>query len=114
MSIIIRRAQPQDVHDLCRLYHAFHQFHVAGLPSRLATLGDFAAFDCAELVTQLGAIMANPEAAIFVADHEAELVGFAEIYLRQDEPNTAVVSHKYGHLQSLMVQQAYRGQVKEI
>ncbi len=108
MSIIIRQAQQQDVESLCNLVHAFHEFHVAGLPTRLVTLGKLETFDCSELISKLSQIIDNLEAAVFIAEIDSQLVGFVELYLRQDNPNPAVVGYKYGYLQSLMVHEKYR------
>jgi len=37
-----------------------------------------------------------------------QVVGFAEVYLRKDEPDPARIAYKYGHLQSLLVTEAFR------
>lgn len=37
--VTIRPARMGDREPLCRLYHAFHEFHVRGVPGRLVSLG---------------------------------------------------------------------------
>jgi GNAT superfamily N-acetyltransferase len=108
MAAIIRQAEKRDLESLCHLVHAFHEFHVAGLSLRLASLGDLNVFDSTELTERLTQIFEDSEAAVFVAELDGQLVGFVEIYLRQDDPNPVVVSYKYGYLQSLMVSQNHR------
>lgn len=110
MTANIRLAQAKDLPALCALYHAFHQFHVAGLPTRLASLGDLDDFDCGEIISQLAQIIEDTEAAVFVAELNQEIVGFAEVYFRQNAPNPAAVTYNYGYLQSLMVDERFRGQ----
>jgi GNAT superfamily N-acetyltransferase len=101
----VRRACADDLEQLCRLYVAFHEFHVQGLPERLRSLGEPAQFDCATLVATLEQLLARPDAALFVASEGAEVLGLAELYLRQDAEHNATVVHRYGHLQSLMVRE---------
>ncbi len=108
MNVIVRRACKSDIEALCPLIHAFHEFHAAGLPLHLASLGELKSFDTTELVERLLEILGNAEAAIFVAESDGRLMGFAEVYFRQDGANTAVIGHKYGYLQSLMVSEKVR------
>ncbi len=39
-----------------------------------------------------------------------QVVGLAEVYVRQDEPHPLVVPHRYGHLQSLIISASVRKQ----
>lgn len=105
----IRKAVETDIKALCRLYYAFHEFHVAGVPDRLVTLGPIEKFDCSQLITELKKIIENHDAVILVAEMDDHIIGLAEIYLREDEPNPQRVAYRYGHLQSLMVSPEYRG-----
>ena len=105
---IIRRATRDDRTALCRLYYEFHEFHVRGVPDRLAPLGDFDSGDWTELLAGLDKILADDNAALFVAEMDGALVGLAEVYSREDEPNPARIAYKHGHLQSLMVLEAFR------
>jgi len=54
--------------------------------------------------------MRSEDSALFVAESAGRVVGLAEVYLRQDEPDPATVARCYGYLQSLMVDPAYRRQ----
>jgi GNAT superfamily N-acetyltransferase len=105
---IVRRAIVEDLDQLCRLYVAFHEFHVQGVPDRLLTLGAPEHFDCAETIAILQRLLDQPDAALFVAIDAATVVGLAEVYVRQEETTGPKVAYRYGHLQSLMVQEASR------
>lgn len=102
---LIRLATEQDIDQLISLYIEFHEFHVPGVPERLRRPE---VYDEAELRDALRAIFANPDAALFVADAGKELLGLAEVYLHQDEPQMLTVAHRYGYLQSLIVSAAQR------
>jgi GNAT superfamily N-acetyltransferase len=108
-EVAIRTADTQDLYALVPLYLEFHEFHVHGVPDRLVSLGDPRRFDPAALLARLEEIIASAESAILVAHVAGECVGLAEVYVRQGEANPAGVAHRYGLLQSLMVQEAYRG-----
>jgi len=107
---IIRLATPEDLQALCALYLEFHEFHVQGVPDRLSSLGTPEIFDCSELIAVLRRIMQGEDSALFVAESGGCLVGLAEVHLCQDEPDPATVMHRYGYLQSLMVDAAFRRQ----
>lgn len=107
-DVIIRRAEEQDIEALCKLYHEFHEFHVQGVPDRLRSLeGDG---DNSELISTLKKIISSDDSAIFVAEVEGKTTGLAEVYVREDKINPAVVSHRYGHLQSMLVTDDLRRQ----
>jgi GNAT superfamily N-acetyltransferase len=109
-DFIIREASIVDIDSLCRLYYEFHEFHVRGAPDRLLSLGPLAEFDRSELALGLQKILDDEKATLFVAEVAGERVGFAEVYARQDEANPMRVEYQYGHLQSLMVLEGFRGQ----
>jgi GNAT superfamily N-acetyltransferase len=107
-DVTIRLMNAQDLEPLCQLYFEFHEFHVRGVPERLLSLGDPGTFDCSELCATLQDIMRDDDAAIFVALTARQLLGLAEVYLRQDEPHPARVAYRYGYLQSLLVRDDFR------
>jgi GNAT superfamily N-acetyltransferase len=92
------------------LYFEFHEFHVRGVPDRLLSLGDPDAFDSSELCSALEKIIENEDAALFLAEVAGQPMGLAEVCVRQDEPHPAKISRTYGHLQSLIVGEAFRRQ----
>ncbi len=107
---MIRPAKTYDLDAVCRLYVAFHEFHVSGLPDRLCSIGDPHTFDCADLSDNLAHLLTKPDAAILVAEVDQRIVGLTEVYLRQDEGDSPKVLYRYGYLQSLMVDESVRGQ----
>ena len=105
----IRSANLADREMLGHLYHEFHQFHVQGVPNRLLSLGKPPdSYKNSELFKTLKKIIKDDNSAIFVAELEGKIVGLAEIYIRQDEPNPLKVSYRYGFLQSLIVTESFR------
>jgi hypothetical protein len=80
----IRPAVSSNIPALCKLLHAFHEFHAAGVPDRLRSLGPYEVFDTTRLTHGLQEILNNQDACLFVAEDKGRLVGFAEVFLRQD------------------------------
>jgi ribosomal protein S18 acetylase RimI-like enzyme len=105
MTPTLRRATEQDCEQLLSLYAEFHEFHVRGVPDRLRRPETY---DEAQLRVALREIMQSSDAAIFVVDAEGKLFGFAEVYLREDEPHPLTVAHRYGLLQSLYISAPFR------
>ena len=110
-AITIRPAVMQDRETLCRVYHEFHQFHVRGVPDRLLSLGEPPeSYEGTDLFEALAGLIENEDVAFLVADVAGQLVGLAEIYIRQDEPNPFKAAFRHGYLQSLMVKHGFRRQ----
>ncbi len=108
-DINIRLAAKDDREALCRLYHDFHEFHVHGVPDRLVSLGKMKdTYKDSDLYNTVGKIIDDTEAAIFLAETDNKVVGFVEIYIREDEANPCRKSYKYGYMQSLMVDGEFR------
>ncbi len=107
-DLTVRPANLQDLEWLCKTYYEFHEFHVRGVPDRLATLGESDPREDSKLRASLKKIIEGDESVIFIAEVGGQPVGFAEVYVRQDKPDPARVSYRYGHLQSLMVDEAVR------
>ena len=108
-AVIIRLAELNEREALCKLYHAFHQFHVRGVPDRLLSLGEPPeTYAGSDLYLALEKIIRDDDAAIFLAEVSGQPVGLAEVYLRQDEANPLRASYRYGYLQSLVVAEAFR------
>jgi len=105
-EMVIRQANKHDLEALSRLYAEFHEFHVRGVPDRLLR---FDSSRVTELHAALQKIIENKDAVILVAEVDGQLVGLGEVYMREDSPNPLKVQHKYGHLQSMIVTESYRG-----
>jgi ribosomal protein S18 acetylase RimI-like enzyme len=108
-AVSVRSAELRDREALCSLYHDFHEYHVRGVPDRLRSLGEPPhTYVGSELYQVLTKIIQDDNAVIFLAQVAQRTVGLVEVYLRQDEPNPLRVSHRYGYLQSLMVDERFR------
>ena len=109
MTELVRPATEADVPAVHRLAVEFHAFHVRGLPGRLR-LPDPGADPPSRLDKALRAILEDPAGILLVADHGADVVGFAEASLHTEAATPFVVGGTIGHLQSLLVTEAARGQ----
>ena len=109
-KVDIRPASPNDIPALCKLYHSFHEFHAAVVPERLHSLGTWEEFDASQLSRSPQEVINNHNANLFVAEDNGTLVGFVEVYLREDVPDPARITYIYAHLQSLMVANRWRKQ----
>ncbi len=102
---VIRPATEQDIDGLVPLYAEFHEFHVLGVPDRLHKPD---IYDEIALRNTLRELLHRGDARIFVVDVEGNLIGLAEVYVRQDEPHPLTVAHRYGYLQSLIISAPFR------
>jgi ribosomal-protein-alanine N-acetyltransferase len=109
-NVVIRLARMEDMQALCKLYNEFHEFHVRGVPDRLVSLEKTNPHHDAELRNNLDKIINQVDSVILVVEVANQVVGLAEVYIREDEPNPARVAYMYGHLQSLLVTKAFRRQ----
>jgi len=104
-GVIIRKATGEDSDVLIDLYKEFHEFHVKGVPGRLKSP---ATYDKEVLRSRLGEIMEDEAAEIFIAEMDGRVIGFAEVYIKEEGLDPYRVSYKYAHLQSVMVTECYR------
>ncbi|HYF95771.1 MAG TPA: GNAT family N-acetyltransferase [Symbiobacteriaceae bacterium] len=95
----LRRATEADIEALAQLYLEFHNFHAEGVPSHLCLMPQYDE----ETLQGLRGILSDPMAALIVCVEADTLLGMAEVYVRETEPNRAVVQRRYGFIQSLMV-----------
>lgn len=108
-KVTIRPAQKPDLEALCDLFFEFHEFHAQQLPAYLQSLGEPTKEDRQDLQKKLMQILEGSDSAILVAEKSGRILGFAEIYLKQPDPNDRAKTHTpYAHLQSLSVSQAFR------
>lgn len=104
MHPVTRRAEPTDVHALARLFVEFHNFHARGVPSNLVPVGD----PDEELLQAVRRLLETENCALFVACLDDEVVGFAEIHVKETSPGPAVFQRRYALLQSLAVAESQR------
>lgn len=107
--VTIRPAKETDLKTLCDLYFEFHEFHAHYFPSFLQSLGEPSAKELEELGRKVMEIIQGSGSTILVAEESGRVVGFAEIYLRQPDPdNLALTPTIHAHLQSLLVTSTFR------
>jgi GNAT superfamily N-acetyltransferase len=99
----IRPAAEEDVPALCDLYLGFHEFHAQKVPKRLVSLRSRWEEEKVGLAGRLREIFVSPDALVLVAEVEDRLVGFAELYLREDERTDTRPGCRYCYLQSMCV-----------
>lgn len=109
-QIHIRPATSDDVDTLCRLYYELHECHVRSVPDQLLSLGAFDERDWTDLVTALERLIGDDSAALLVAERGGAVVGLVEVYFRTDAPSPARRARSHAYVQSLVVDDAARGQ----
>jgi GNAT superfamily N-acetyltransferase len=102
----VRPATAADIPVLRRLYDEFHAFHVRGVPERL--LLPVEPQDDAKFVELIVEVLADERAMLLVAESDGQIVGLAEMYVRDDEASPYKPGQRYGHVQSLAVTEASR------
>jgi GNAT superfamily N-acetyltransferase len=83
------------------LYDESHEFHVEGVPGRLLIPTE--PLDSATFAEAIQRILADDRATLLVAEEAQDVLGFAEMYLRDDDPSPYAPARRYAHLQSLAV-----------
>ncbi len=109
-NVLVRPMTSDDLPALEELYYDFHEYHAAHVPGHLRSLGARDAWDRTPLREALTKILADGDAALFVAEEALGLVGLIEIYLRADAASPAVWPRRYVELQSLWIAEAARRQ----
>lgn len=110
-SLVLRIAGVQDIKFLAGLYAEFHNFHARYIPDRLICVQEKPDVrEGNDLYRRLKKIIQNKNSAIILAETDQGPIGFAEIYILQDEPSPHTVAYQYGFLQSLAVINGHRRQ----
>lgn len=104
----VRAAGSGDIDALCGLYEELHNFHARALPNRLEPL-DLAERGYVRLAANLLRVIESGGVSVLVASAAERVLGFAEIYLRREEPGAARGERVYGYLQNLFVSEPHRG-----
>jgi GNAT superfamily N-acetyltransferase len=104
----VRPATERDVPALCDLYLDFHEFHAERLPLRLSSLRHGWKTEKVSLAERLREILHDPDSAVLLAEVDGELVGFSEIYVREDDQTAARPACRYSYLQSMFVRESHR------
>jgi GNAT superfamily N-acetyltransferase len=104
----VRTAASRDISALCDLYLDFHEFHAERLPNRLVSLVDVWEDEKVRLAERLSEIIMCSDAEILVVEKDGRVVGFTELYLREDTEAGGRAARTYCHLQSMFIAEPHR------
>ena len=96
----IRDALASDVSDILRLSIELHEHSATGVPSRLRIAERY---DDESRRAYADKVLSDANATYLVAVDGGDLIGYAEIHLREAEQDPAVVPVRRAHLQALVV-----------
>ena len=108
----IRYAHRQDIPALCRLYHQLNELTLHDALQQRETLEECEYFDAmAQPLWRHNPIgtQGSSDVSILVAEIDGEVVGLAEILLREGQPHAAFGANRNGFLRSLIVRDHLRG-----
>jgi GNAT superfamily N-acetyltransferase len=100
-TIAIREARRRDAAGLWALYPEFQAHHAHALPDRLRGFADPEAHRD-DLYPEQARLFASPLGAVLVAEFGGEVVGLAEVGLREDADRPGRVWRRIGVLSGLM------------
>jgi GNAT superfamily N-acetyltransferase len=109
-DIQVRPASEDDIGALCTLYEEFQEFHVRGVPDRLASLQGSDPGRRADLAARLRDLIGGEQSAVLVAEQRNQVIGLAEVYLREDDHAPGKIPRRFGYLQSMVVTDECRRQ----
>lgn len=105
INAIIRAATPEDYDAVHALFTHLVRVHVQALPQF------FQASEDPALSQQMFAeILANEQAAFFVAEQQGTLVGIIQCYLRTTPPLSFVTPRRFVHIEDLVVSEQVQHQ----
>lgn len=100
----VRRGELKDLGALVALHEEVHQLHLTARPDQFQTAPDGA------LAQRFREWLADPNAKVWVAELEAQVVGYAVQLLRQREAHPIVRQQRWWEIDNLGVTAAHRGQ----
>jgi AraC-like DNA-binding protein/GNAT superfamily N-acetyltransferase len=108
-SVKIRPAHRQDLPALCRLYHILPTLVRHGIHRQLHRPNPLECFDATWFSLTLEKRIDAVAIAIWVAEVNGQVVGLVEVSLHEEENQRARIPNRYGYVQSLAVDQRWRG-----
>ena len=105
MNILLRAATQEDYEALCVLFAQGDRFHYQALPEFFRPVEGPARTQ--EFFSEM---LANEDAALFVAENEGALVGLIRCYVHSTPQVPVVVPRRFVHIEDMVVDETFRHQ----
>jgi|SRR5579875_1118225 ribosomal protein S18 acetylase RimI-like enzyme len=105
MTIVLRAAIYEDYEDACALYEQLDRLHSQALPNFFHPVEG-----PARSRERFAELLANEDAALFVAEQQGDLVGLVFGYVRTTPPVPMVVPRRFVQVDELVVSEYVRHQ----
>ena len=105
MNVVVRVATPEDFEDISALYDQLDRVHVVALPHFFRPVEG-----PARSREWFAAILANKDAALFVAEQQETVIGLVHCYVHTTPPIPIVVPRRFVHIEDLIVSEDVRHQ----
>jgi diamine N-acetyltransferase len=103
MNITIRNASIDDYEDLCLVYEELDELHRINHPELFIK-----PCDCARAKEYINEIINDDSKALFVAEVESKVVGFAECYIKNSSSFPVIKKREWAQLDSIAVKRDYQ------
>jgi diamine N-acetyltransferase len=105
MNIVLRAATHEDYESLCALFAQLDRVHYQTLPEFFRYVDG-----TARSQEYLAEILANKDAALFVAEQQGAIIGLIFCYVHTTPPVPVVVPRRFVHIQDMVVDESSRHQ----
>ncbi|HLZ62973.1 MAG TPA: GNAT family N-acetyltransferase [Ktedonosporobacter sp.] len=105
MNMVLRAATDEDYEVVCTLYDQLEQIHAQALPHFFRTVEGHA-----RPHKWFADILANEDAALFVAEQQGIIVGMVHCYVRITPGLPMIVPRRFVHVEDLVVSEPVRHQ----
>ena len=103
--MVLRAASYEDYEDVCALYDQLEHVHARALPHFFRPVEGHARSH-----EWFAAILADEQAALFVAEQQEVIIGMVHCYVRATPPLPMVVPRRFVHIEDLVVSEHVRHQ----
>jgi diamine N-acetyltransferase len=105
LSIVLRAATHEDYESLCALFTQLDRVHYQTLPEFFRHVDG-----PARSQEYFAEILANKDAALFVAEQQGAIVGMIYCYVHATPPVPVVVPRRFVHIQDMVVDKFFQNQ----
>ena len=103
MNIMIRAASIEDYAELCIIYEELDEYHRVSHPELFVKPDDIP-----RAKEYLSEIITDPTKALFVAEAESKVVGFAECYVLRSSSFPVIKKREWVQLDNIAVKREYQ------